>query len=153
MSDIIFHTLNHPHSHFIQSLHTALSKHNASVAADSKLHPIAVCATDKNELTLGAIYGWLQWGWLFIDSLWVEESARHQGIGSQLLQQLEQLALKRGINRAYLDTANFQAPSFYNKHGYEIFSEMDVTADDGKDYIKYSMRKPSIDYTTLHTNY
>jgi len=141
MSDIIFHTLDHPHDHFIQSLRASLSNYNNTVAGDSKLHPIAVCANDADDLTVGAIYGWLQWGWLFIDLLWVDESARQQGIGSELLQQLEQAAIKRGVSRAYLDTGDFQAPAFYQKHGYEIFSEMEVTADNGKDYIKYSMRK------------
>jgi len=141
MSDIIFHTLDQPHDFFIQSLRTALSNYNAAVAGDSKMHPIAVCANDADDLTVGAIYGWIQWGWLFIDLLWVDESARQQGMGSQLLQQLEQAALKRGVSRAYLDTGDFQAPAFYQKHGYEIYAQMEVTADDGKDYIKYSMRK------------
>lgn len=86
------------------------------------MHPIAVCANDTDDLMVGAIYGWLQWGWLFIDLLWVDESVRKQDIGRQLLQQLEQAALEQGVDRVYLDTGSFHAADFYEKNGYEVYA-------------------------------
>jgi len=146
MSDIRFHTLEESHNNFARSLYNKIANYNAAVASDSKLITLAICANDQNNQMVGAISGWLQWGWLFIDMLWVDESTRKKGIGHQLLYQLEQAALDQGIDRAYLDTSSFQAPVFYQKNGYEIFSEMDVTADNGKNYVKYSMRKKSIQH-------
>jgi len=150
MSDIIFHTLQNPHNHFIESLYTEIARYNATVAGDSKQIPLAICANNKNEQTLGAIYGWLQWGWLFIDLLWVDESLQNKGIGKTLLLQLEDAALQQGVDRAYLDTGSFQAPGFYEKNGYDVYAQMEVTADDGKHYIKYSMRKTSIRHWRKH---
>jgi len=144
MSDYTFHVLEHPHNHFVRSLRSALSQSHEPITGRISIKPLGICVNDASGRTLAAICGWLEWGWLYIDILWVDESVRKEGIGHQLLHQLEQAALDQGIDRAYLDTGNFQAPVFYKKNGYEIFSEMDVTADNGKDYVKYSMRKKSI---------
>ena len=47
--------------------------------------------------------------WLQIDNLWVSETLRGQNIGSQLLAQVELIAIERGCIYAILDTLNFQA--------------------------------------------
>ena len=36
----------------------------------------------------------------------------------------EQEAVRRGCSNAFLDTLDFQAPSFYAKRGYEIFGKL-----------------------------
>lgn len=144
MDKFTFHTLNHPHDHFIRSLRTALTQHDETVTEQIKTKHLGICVNDSSGGTVAAIYGWIQWGWLYIDSLWVDKNFQNQGIGKRLLLQLEHAALEQGINRAYLDTGCFQAPDFYKKNGYETYAQMDVTADDGKHYTKYTMRKPSI---------
>ena len=144
MDNFTFHKLDNPHDHFIRSLRTTLTQHDENITGQVKTKHLGICVNDSSGGTVAAIYGWLQWGWLYIDRLWVDEDFQHQGIGKQLLLQIEQAAYEQGIHRAYLDTGSFQAPEFYKKNGYEIYAQMDVTADDGKNYIKYTMRKLSL---------
>lgn len=67
---------------------------------------------------IGEIHG----NWLEIDYLWVEKGLRKTGIGSQLLQEAESEAKRRGCKYCFLNTFGFQAPNFYMKYGYkEVF--------------------------------
>ena len=86
----------------------------------------------------------LKRGWLYIELAWVDESVRKKGSGSRLLTLLENAVLEAGIDKIHLNTGSFQALEFYLKNGYIIFAERDIMADDGKEYIDYSLRKPSI---------
>jgi GNAT superfamily N-acetyltransferase len=65
--------------------------------------------------------GELRWTWLFIDHLWLPQSLRGQGLGSELLAKAEAFAREQGCIGVYLDTLEFQALSFYEHRGYEIY--------------------------------
>ncbi len=80
--------------------------------------PLAVQITnDQGEIIAGA--GARTFGdWLLINTLWVSEELRGQNIGSKILNELEKAAQKRGCKKSLLDTLNFQAKPFYEKHGY-----------------------------------
>jgi ribosomal protein S18 acetylase RimI-like enzyme len=49
----------------------------------------------------------------------MSDELRGQNIGSQILKEIEQAAKKRGCTQCLLDTLNFQAMPFYEKHGYQ----------------------------------
>lgn len=144
MNDYTLHSLDNPPPQFVQTLRAALTRYNQSVTGEARQQLLAVCANDKAERTVGAVYGWIQWGWLYIDLIWIEETLRGQGIGSRLLARLEDAALERGVDRVRLDTGSFQAPGFYQRHGFEIYAQLDIVADDGSNHLIYSMKKPSI---------
>ena len=80
---------------------------------------------DSGELMAGLVaetFG----NWLEIEYLFVKEDLRGQGIGSQLLQQAESEAKKRNCRYVFVNTYQFQAPAFYQKHGYkEVFTLKD----------------------------
>jgi len=57
--------------------------------------------------------------WLLINTLWVSEELRGQNIGSKILKEIETSGKKRGCIKCLLDTLNFQAMPFYEKHGYK----------------------------------
>ena len=80
---------------------------------------------DSGELMAGLVaetFG----NWLEIEYLFVKEDLRGQGIGSQLLQQAESEAKKRNCRSVFVNTYQFQAPAFYQKHGYkEVFTLKD----------------------------
>lgn len=88
-------------------------------------HRIAVIARDAEGHLVGGIHGELVWQWLHIDTLWVEETHRKQGIGSTLLSRLEDAAVARGFFGAHLETTSFQALDFYRHHGYEVFGTLE----------------------------
>ena len=57
---------------------------------------------------------------MYIDILWVHEEHRNRGIGSCLLSRAEQETVRRGCHHVHVDTMSWQAPGFYQKHGYEL---------------------------------
>ena len=75
---------------------------------------------------------------LFISMLFIDEDNRKQGLGSILLQTIEEQARSRKISLIHLDTFDFQAKDFYMKHGYEVFGVLD---DCPKGHKRYYMKK------------
>ncbi|KVL86330.1 GNAT family N-acetyltransferase [Burkholderia stagnalis] len=73
---------------------------------------------------LGGLVGRTSLGLFFVDLLYVPESLRKDGLGSRLLKDAEAEAKRRGCARAVLYTITFQAPAFYEKHGYRVFGEV-----------------------------
>ncbi len=51
--------------------------------------------------------------------LWVREDARMEGWGSKLLRAAEEEARRRGCDRLIVSSFTFQAPGFYERHGYQ----------------------------------
>ena len=73
--------------------------------------------------------------WLCIRYLFVSESLRGQGIGGRLLETAELDAKRRGCKYAFVDTFSFQAPAFYEKHGYrEVFTLEDYPYTEKRHY-------------------
>jgi len=63
--------------------------------------------------------------WVRVEVLWVHETARGKGIGSRLLAETERLAREMGARNAALETFEWQAPRFYEKHGYQEVARID----------------------------
>lgn len=82
--------------------------------------PIAVKVTGKDGETIAGAAGKTFGLWLLLDNLWVSESNRGQDLGSKILTALENAAKARGCRFVLLDTLNFQARPFYEKHGYSV---------------------------------
>lgn len=73
---------------------------------------------------LGGITGKTTLGMAFLDLFHLPEGLRGSGLGSQLLQTFEDEARRRGCANAVLYTLSFQAPGFYEKHGWVRFGEV-----------------------------
>ena len=56
---------------------------------------------------------------------WVEESPRHHGLGTKLFRAAEQEAQRRGCTQIVLMTFSFQAPTFYERYGFEVVAAID----------------------------
>lgn len=85
---------------------------------------LASFARSADGQIVGGIYGEAFWQWLYIRTLWVAPEYRGRGLASALLTALEGAALARGIHQAHLETTDFQALGFYQKHGYTVFGEL-----------------------------
>lgn len=92
----------------------------------------------KNELVGGVLACSILWNILSIESVWVAENYREQGIAARLLKEVEEEAKAAGCYMAQLDTFDFQAPGFYEKQGYEIFGTL---TNAPKGHTHYYMKK------------
>ena len=80
--------------------------------------PFAGVVHDEAGTVVAAIDGHTWGGSGYVVHLWVHESRRRSGIGSALLSAVEQEAQRRGCTQMLLTTHSFQAPAFYERHGY-----------------------------------
>jgi ribosomal protein S18 acetylase RimI-like enzyme len=81
--------------------------------------PLAVQIKNDNGEVIAGAAGRTFGDWLLINTLWVSDELRGQNIGSQILTEIEFAAKQRGCVKSLLDTLNFQAMPFYEKHGYK----------------------------------
>jgi GNAT superfamily N-acetyltransferase len=86
---------------------------------------LAIFVRDDSAAIVAGLHGWTWAGYLKVSDLWVHEGRRGQRLGSRLLEAAEREARARGCTRAILDTHSFQAPAFYQKHGYRIVSTIE----------------------------
>ncbi len=80
---------------------------------------------DAMDEILAGVSGWTWAGACKIEDLWVHPAWRGQGYGHDLLLAAEQEARSRGCQVILLDSYSFQAPAFYQKHGYELAWRLD----------------------------
>jgi GNAT superfamily N-acetyltransferase len=73
---------------------------------------------------LGGFLGRTSLGLLFIDLVYLPDSVRGNGLGSRMLEMAETEARERGCRRAVLYTISFQAPGFYERHGWREFGRV-----------------------------
>jgi GNAT superfamily N-acetyltransferase len=76
---------------------------------------------DDGKVVAGLNAFLYSWKILHIDILFVDEKYRGKGLGTRLLNHVENEARTMGSTLSHLDTFDFQAKDFYLKHGYEIF--------------------------------
>lgn len=70
-------------------------------------------------------------GWFYLTDLFVEKAYRKKGWGAGLLASLEAQIITVGVQHIWTWTAGYEAPGFYLKQGYEIFTEMENWYSDG----------------------
>ncbi|MFD7548793.1 GNAT family N-acetyltransferase [Streptomyces sp. NPDC059578] len=79
---------------------------------------LSVQAVDDAGELIGGLTAWTWGGLLGIEMLWVREESRGDSWGSKLLLATEEEARRRGCDRACVSSFTFQAPAFYQRHGY-----------------------------------
>jgi GNAT superfamily N-acetyltransferase len=79
---------------------------------------LTVKVVDEAGQLIGGLAGWTWAGLLGIEMLWIREGSRKDGWGSRILQMAEDEARRRGCDRACVSSFTFQAPTFYQRHGY-----------------------------------
>lgn len=75
---------------------------------------------DDNKNVQAFIEGYCYYSCCYIDLLATEESARNKGYASQLMQKAESLARMRGCLFMAVNTMDFEARPFYEKHGFKV---------------------------------
>jgi len=70
-------------------------------------------------------------GWFYLTDLFVDKYYRRKGLGKRLLSAIEADLIAVGVKQAWLWTAGYEAPIFYQMMGYSIFAEMENWYSDG----------------------
>lgn len=88
-----------------------------------------VLAHDESGEIAGGLLGHTSLGLLFLDLVYLPETLRGAGIGSRIIAAAEDEARRRGCTAAFVYTVTFQAPGFYERHGYRRFGEIACPPD------------------------
>jgi GNAT superfamily N-acetyltransferase len=88
--------------------------------------PLDLYVYDDDGELVGGVVADTWGGWLAIDLVWVREDQRGSGLGSEMLQRIEERArTERECMGVRLDTWGFQAKPFYEKLGYSVFGVLE----------------------------
>ena len=80
--------------------------------------------TESGEIQAGT--SGYTWGCCcYVANLWVAEQFRGKGLGSELLRAVERYARDRQCRIIFLSTHSFQAPGFYERHGYKTVARIE----------------------------
>src|SRR5262245_2659177 len=108
----------------VQFLEDRIYEFNSSTTDITDGELLAFFVRDGDRRVAG-ICGNTWGGTCELRQFWVEESQRGRGLGTKLFQAAEQEARRRGCTQIVLMTFSFQAPAFYEKHGFEVVATID----------------------------
>ena len=127
--------LENTESQKAQEIGGLIRSYNRSKREAAESEPLNIYVEDDSGELMAGLVGETFGNWLEIEYLFVKEDIRGQGIGSQLLQRAESEAKKRNCRFAFVNTYQFQAPAFYQKHGYkEVFTLKDYPCTGQRHY-------------------
>lgn len=102
---------------------------NKDLIGASNRQTLVVMVRDENDQVVGGLLGATARGWLYIDSVFVPENLRGQGVAQTMVELAEVEARKRGCHGAWLDTVNPDAFRIYQRCGYAVFGTLDNFAN------------------------
>jgi GNAT superfamily N-acetyltransferase len=101
---------------------SGLAKFNAEQAGYSDSRDLAILVSDPaTQQVVGGLLGRTSLGILFVDLFYVHDALRGQQLGSRSWRPQRTKRGRRGCSAAVLYTISFQAPGFYERHGYRAF--------------------------------
>jgi GNAT superfamily N-acetyltransferase len=106
-----------------------LAAYNADRFRPSDTAPLDVLVHDSSGEPVGGLLGHTSFGLFFLDLFYLPETVRGRGLGSRILALAESEARRRGCTAAFVTTVTFQAPGFYERHGYRRFGEIACPPD------------------------
>jgi GNAT superfamily N-acetyltransferase len=95
--------------------------------AQGEAFALTILASSSDEV-LGGLWALSLWGSFYIGLVVTPETARGQGLGTELMRRAEAEALARGCRMMWLDTYAFQARAFYERLGFTVFGQIDGPA-------------------------
>lgn len=88
-----------------------------------------ILVREDNGRIVGGLLGHSSLGLFFLDLFYLPEELRRSGLGGRIMACAEDEARRRGCTAAVVYTVTFQAPEFYEKHGYRRFGEIACPPD------------------------
>ena len=107
-----------------------LADYNREVFGRVDSETLDVLVRDDNSgAVVGGLLGHTSLGLLFLDLFYLPHDVRRSGLGGRIIALAEQEGRRRGCTAAFVYTVTFQAPGFYERHGYRRFGEIGCPPD------------------------
>ncbi|GAA1341135.1 GNAT family N-acetyltransferase [Streptomyces sanglieri] len=114
-----------PNPEDVAAISGALDRFNIEHTGIADRRPLAVLVRDpETRQVVGGLTGRTSLGLFFLDLFYLPPRLRGSGLGTELLRQAEDEARARGCRMAVLYTITFQAPGFYQNHGWKRLGEV-----------------------------
>lgn len=110
----------HPAQDDLKILEKGISDYAVRKKNQPPMDAFAFFVRDEHGQIKGGCNGYIYYGCLDIDQLWLDETIRGQGLGTQLMQKAETYAKKNKCLFATLNTMDWEALDFYKKLGYHV---------------------------------
>jgi GNAT superfamily N-acetyltransferase len=107
-----------------RALWQGLIKFNVDQVGPANYVRTVMSVRGANGQLLGGLILESYWRESYVELLWLSARARRAGLGSRLLKEAEHLARRRASRMIHLNTFSFQAPGFYERHGYRRFARL-----------------------------
>lgn len=114
--DLVFDT--DPSHDDIRTLDDRLYEFNMQATGHTDGELYGIFLRDDNGKVIGGADGWTWGATCYVKHLLVPEAMRGQGLGTRLMDMIEQEAVARRCALIVLETHDFQAPEFYRRRGY-----------------------------------
>ncbi len=121
-----------------RELDDLLDQHNIDHTGIRDARLLSIMLRSSDGALYAGVHGHTWGGSCEIKTLWVAEQCRGQGLGGRLLKAVEEEVARRGCTQIVLSTHSFQAPAFYERHG---FSRIATVADSPKGHAHILMVK------------
>jgi ribosomal protein S18 acetylase RimI-like enzyme len=122
-----------PKSDEMVPIYKGLLAYNAEKTGTTPQY-LVVTVRDRQGDIVGGLLGATYVGWLQVQAVWVPDELKGRGLGTALMREAEQEAVRRGCPHVFLETFSFQALPFYEKLGYKIHSRLDDFPPGGARY-------------------
>lgn len=106
-----------------ETIVTSIKQHTkdvGGVVTDSIPNSVFIYEDDQ---LIASVVGYVFWNWFFADLVWVAETHRRKGLGTEVMSIAEDKAKEMKLTGLYLWTESWQATGFYEKLGYKPFVE------------------------------
>ena len=114
-----------PSDELVRVLQAGLATDDPAAVGPRDHRAFAIVLHDAGDRVVAGLLGATIWRWLSIDALWVEPALRGGGQGARLLAEAERHARGLGCADARVDTFDFQARAFYERHGYVVYGRLE----------------------------
>lgn len=81
--------------------------------------------TRKSDQLVGGGTGFIKQDVCFINVLYLDDDQRKTGLGSELLKIIKDFAVTKHCTKLDLETFEFQAREFYEKHGFKVLQKIE----------------------------
>jgi len=99
-------------------LFEGISEHAKITKGHEPGRPFAFFIKDETGVIKGGCSGYIFYGCLYVDLLWVDKILRGKKYGTQLMEKAQQLGKDNKCNFLAVNTMDFEALDFYKKLGF-----------------------------------